>query len=366
MANPPTLLFTVEKFLEDLEEVPPESRGATSEFRVLKKNYGRLKRWMQWIRATQRNREGFPMWKGRSAGHNLASGLDDYPRGLQVNESERHLDLYMWEYMFCKIMIKLSEFLGESEDSIIFRRDLEGLMEISQGFVHEGRLSDYLGEQYVNKEGIQAYVWRGDQKCKSVSSPLGSPAECNPYSEYPCCSEFGWCGNTPDHCNCEKCSRAQPLEKRKGLQMKELYSPHIGYVSLMPFIVGYVKPGTSEFEKIMEFIHSPRYLWTQFGVRSLSKGDLLFKTGENYWRGEIWINFNFLVLRAMKKFYWGEENIRQVYKELRQNILKTVVNGWEKTGYVWEQYNEDIGNGQRVHPFTGWSTLVLNIIHEHF
>ena len=41
--------------------------------------------WLGWLKVTQVNTKGEPMWKGRSSGHNMASGLDDYPRGLQVS-----------------------------------------------------------------------------------------------------------------------------------------------------------------------------------------------------------------------------------------------------------------------------------------
>lgn len=367
IANPPSLLLLVDKLLGQIQDLPPELQETSKEYKVLKKNYKKLINWMNWLRNTQQNLEGLPMWKGRTAGHNLASGLDDYPRGLQVSENERHLDLYMWLLMFHKTMINLATSLNEQEDMMILTEITEDLEKKSEFFVNDNaEFSDYLGEQFVTPSGQQAYYWRGDQKCKVVLSPLGIPAECNPYSEYPCCSEFGWCGNTPQHCSCEKCEKAQRLENRKNLVKTSLFSSHIGYVSLMPFVVGFVKPKTTAFEKIMEYIYDPEFLWSKHGLRSLAKKDLLFKTGENYWRGEIWLNFNFLVLRAMKKFYWEDEMVRNVYEELRGNIVNTVVKSWEKTGYVWEQYNEDNGSGQRVHPFTGWSTLILNIIHEKY
>lgn len=33
----------------------------------------------------------------------------------------------------------------------------------------------------------------------------GSPAWCNPSGEAYCCSEWGFCGSSEAHCNCEKC-----------------------------------------------------------------------------------------------------------------------------------------------------------------
>merc|ERR1711890_19267 len=39
--------------------------------------------------------------------------------------------------------------------------------------------------------------------------PNGEPAQCNPHVSRnevgPCCSDWGWCGPTSAHCNCEVC-----------------------------------------------------------------------------------------------------------------------------------------------------------------
>ncbi|XP_070544867.1 uncharacterized protein [Ptychodera flava] len=49
--------------------------------------------------------------------------------------------------------------------------------------------------------------WRNDLRC-GADYPLsdGSPAECDPSGIYPCCSPSGWCGNTDDHCTCSDCT----------------------------------------------------------------------------------------------------------------------------------------------------------------
>ena len=60
------------------------------------------------------------------------------------------------------------------------------------------------------KESGGKRKWRNDGKC-GIMYPLldGSPAECNPDGENPCCleniSERGKCGNTTEYCSCPDC-----------------------------------------------------------------------------------------------------------------------------------------------------------------
>jgi len=49
--------------------------------------------------------------------------------------------------------------------------------------------------------------WRkSDLRCGVAVPPLpdGTPVECSPGSEAPCCSWSGWCGKSADHCLCGK------------------------------------------------------------------------------------------------------------------------------------------------------------------
>ncbi|XP_066952684.1 uncharacterized protein [Macrobrachium rosenbergii] len=48
--------------------------------------------------------------------------------------------------------------------------------------------------------------WRSDGRCGS-NFPLASkaPSECDPDSDRPCCSDYGYCGNSLSHCTCPDC-----------------------------------------------------------------------------------------------------------------------------------------------------------------
>lgn len=55
--------------------------------------------------------------------------------------------------------------------------------------------------------------YREDGKC-GETNPLedGTPAECDPNSQYWCCSEHGFCGGTHEHCSCDTCVNYRPLQ----------------------------------------------------------------------------------------------------------------------------------------------------------
>lgn len=44
------------------------------------------------------------------------------------------------------------------------------------------------------------------------------------------------------------------------------------------------------------------------------------------------------------------------------NLIKTVYDSWQETGFAWEQYNPETGKGQRTQHFTGWTSLVVKIM----
>lgn len=103
-----------------------------------------------------------------------------------------------------------------------------------------------------------------------------------------------------------------------------------------------------------------------------------------YWRGPIWINLNYLTVRALE--HYGkvtgphQKRAAELAQRLRINLINNIHKQYQATGYIWEQvrkeergivdsaiilsqfspqYNDQTGAGQGAHPFTGWTALVV-------
>lgn len=66
-------------------------------------------------------------------------------------------------------------------------------------------------------------------------------------------------------------------------------------------MLGLLKPDSPHLGAILDMIRNPNELWSPFGIRSLSIDHPLFGQGENYWKGPIWMQMNYMVLSALHK-----------------------------------------------------------------
>lgn len=373
VGNPPTMIFAIENIMQYYKYFEGDN---TKYNRFLKKCYDKLGSWYEWYLNTQKSVDGKNFqWFGRNSEHNLACGLDDYPRGMTPNIEERHLDLHIWILEMTKTLRKLSEIFNYEMvghfDNTIKRMNNE----LNLKFLDEekGLFNDFIGPQFKliksskYKRLVPPYLWRGDNRCgKEALNPLGTSADCNPYSDLPCCSEFGWCGNTDGHCKCPKCKKAIKLEDNSEFTKEEIFNPHLGYVNLYPLAFGLIKPDSAEFKNTIDLLISEDELLSPYGIRSLSKSDLLYHTGDDYWRGNIWMNINYLVVRGLYKFYRSNISAMKAYNLIRSNLIKTIYEEWKISKTLFEQYSDTNGKGIKARPFNGWTSLILNIIAENY
>ncbi|KAF7304743.1 Mannosyl-oligosaccharide glucosidase [Mycena kentingensis (nom. inval.)] len=339
-ANPPTLTMAVTAYIARVKNAAsasgpsdrdlgmgqtvlsdPSERGPGSEYlepekalEFLKSIYAPLKRHYDWFRLTQRGQikqyarvarsrtEGY-RWRGRSEHHVLTSGMDDYPRG-PPHMGELHLDLISWMAFFSQTMRDIAEFVGEVDDAASFTEIEEAIL---------GNIDDL--------------HWNEEHKMycdANVDSDDESYHVCN-----------------------------------------------AGYLSMFPLFLGLLPPTSPHLGPMLDMLHDPDQLWSPYGLRSLSATHPEFGQGENYWKGPVWIQMNYLALRSLFKKYSVEDGpykarAQQIYHELRNNIIDNVFKEYQRTGYVWEQYDATTGQGMRSHPFTGWTSLVTLILAETY
>jgi mannosyl-oligosaccharide glucosidase len=149
-----------------------------------------------------------------------------------------------------------------------------------------------------------------------------------------------------------------------------IHVSNAGYVSILPLLLGLVPKDSPKLKAILDLIHDPNQIWSPYGICSLSKQNPYFGQDENYWRGPIWINMNYLLLHSLHRNYIKSgpyhQKAKTIYDELRSNLITNVFDQYENSGYVWEQYSCLDGKGARSHPFTGWTSLVLVIMSEKY
>ncbi|CCD24683.1 mannosyl-oligosaccharide glucosidase NDAI_0D03690 [Naumovozyma dairenensis CBS 421] len=145
---------------------------------------------------------------------------------------------------------------------------------------------------------------------------------------------------------------------------------HDGYISLLPFALKLIPKDSPNLDKVVSLIADEDKLFSPFGILSLSKQDEYFGRGENYWRGPIWMNINYLVLDALK-YYYPEITSTQKSKrtpaaklcnELSNRLIKNVYRVWKHSGYCYENYSPIDGHGMGTEHFTGWTALIVNIL----
>ncbi|CAI7678678.1 unnamed protein product [Penicillium manginii] len=329
-ANPPTLFMALEAFMDksrtnknksdesgslDIPDVAENLRTATLRNPELSEAYLRsfyplMKRHYNWFRNTQRgdiksyDREAFSTkeayrWRGRSEQHILTSGIDDYPRAQPPHPGELHVDLISWMGMMTRTLRRIAETLGEQEDAEEFA-------------YYENAITRNIDDLHWNEK------------------------------------EQTFCDATIDEFE------------------ESVHVCHKGYISIFPFLTGMLGPDSPRLKAVLDLINDPEELWSDYGIRSLSKKDKFYGTEENYWRSPIWMPINYLVLKNLydTAITQGphQEQAREMYSQLRKNLVQNIFKEWKETGFAWEQYNPDTGKGQRTQHFTGWTSMVVNMM----
>lgn len=337
-ANPPVFFLTLNFILKNFEEQLIEQ---STRLETLDRMYTRLVAWFDWFNTTQTGvLQGTYRWRGRDPNttrelnpKTLTSGFDDYPRASHPTEEERHVDLRCWIACSAATIVTISNLLNKPSHRF-------------------AETADYLKDNAL----LDRYHWSDKFEA---------------YSDYGLHTDDVILVDAPHppHMPRHKIRRVvKPPTYR-------LVDTTFGYNSLLPLILHIIDPSSPKMGKVLKKLENPDLLWTDYGLRSLSKNSPLYRKSNTesdppYWRGDIWINMNYLVVRALKHYsnvfgpYSNEADT--LYHKLRKNIIKNVYAEYNRTGYLWEHYNDITGHGEGARPFTGWTSAVILIMSEIF
>jgi mannosyl-oligosaccharide glucosidase len=124
---------------------------------------------------------------------------------------------------------------------------------------------------------------------------------------------------------------------------------------MFPFFLALLPPSSPHLGSMLDALRDPEQLWSPYGLRSLSASHPEFGLGENYWKGPVWVQMNYLALRALYKVacsftalvksdgwqkYAAEEGpyrarAQEIYQELRKNVIDNVFKVSLPLSFYW-------------------------------
>jgi len=376
VANPPMLIITLGRIIQRLKDQPEQFTEQEHHMvqALVHKYLPSLHAHVEWyyrMESSHTNVAGAVTsmaWRGRNIEANkcLPSGLDDYPRAewqpnatyrLKINDPtdlrgvEGHVDLHSWMIALCNTMINIVKYAAQTPAHITVQQHQHQQLQLP----FPALIQQYRSYRSALQSSLLNLHWLEDHST---------------FADYAYDSD--------------------------GMLHHQV---HIGYVSLVPTLLGCVKANSLQLVAAVEQMRESRHLWTPYGLRSLSPDDPYYRTDDNYWRSPIWININYMALVALQHYAQltsphlssplrrlqtplahmvspelarADPNatlhqaITSLYDDLRHDLLANLQLEWQRTGYIWEHYNDDDGLGDGAHPFTGWSTLTLLIMAETY
>eukprot|EP01063_Lacrimia_lanifica_P016416 TRINITY_DN22989_c0_g1_i1.p1 TRINITY_DN22989_c0_g1~~TRINITY_DN22989_c0_g1_i1.p1 ORF type:complete len:735 (+),score=277.85 TRINITY_DN22989_c0_g1_i1:50-2254(+) len=266
-----------------------------------------LRRWHGWFKRSQSGSQPNSFrWRGKNGYHLLPCGLDDYPRSKCNTEQEMHVDLHSWMILMADTMHSIAQVMGD-----------------------HGTVETLSQDRVALRTALRTY--HKETKSSLFSDAAGCPAP------------------------------------REGEKPPPSHVTYRGYVTLFPLLVGALDAETDreEIEAIIKTVKTS--LLGEFGIRSLSEKSLKrVKQHDDYWTGPIWMNINYMFLRALGKYNYtsmGPE-VEALREELREKLVRMVSLEFERTGKLWENYDPASGRGRGTAPFTGWTALVTLFIKD--
>ncbi|CAL5433605.1 unnamed protein product [Camellia sinensis] len=223
---------------------------------VLDRAFVHLDAWFQWFNTTQSEDMSSYFWHGRDNAtmrelnpKTLTSGLDDYPHASHPTKDERHLDLRCWMFLAADCMHSISKLLPKE---------------------HE------LGKEYDSAAKLLSNF--------EILNQMHFDDAHGTYLDF---------GNHTEKCSFDlvRSNGKQPLCKSKARPGS--------------FRIAKIED-SSILEQQLNLISNRSILWTDYGLRSLSKS----RENGPY-----------------------RDKAKIIYNDLRSNLIRNVVKNYQQTGY---------------------------------
>ncbi|EFN57426.1 hypothetical protein CHLNCDRAFT_20925, partial [Chlorella variabilis] len=350
-ANPPTFFLLLSDMSQRVAAAAKWDDADRADAELLKAAWPRLRAWYLWFNSTQAGPvPGSYRWRGRDANNQqelnpktLTSGLDDAPRASHPSGKDslrpaRHVDLRCWMALATRALATIGSNLGLPHKQV-------------QPFLESAAwLEDFerLNALHLDEASGEYRDWGSHTEDVELRRPMATLSD----------------GRQVPTGDMQRVVIGQPPR----LQLV----PQFGYISLFPLLMRLIPPDSPALGRQLVLLREPERLWTDYGLRSLSRSASIYQQRNTehdppYWRGAIWININYLAALQHYGDTVGpyQSQAAGLHQELRRNLLQNIVREYERTGYLWEQYDDATGQGKGSHPFTGWTALVALLAANH-
>lgn len=327
-ANPPTFLaLFLPALLGKLTGSTPyhghPSKYLTSSAErklLLSELYPSITRHYSWFRRTQAGNftEPYPRpsdaipgegyrWRGRTAQHTLASGLDDYPRAEPPHPGELHVDALAWIGASAKALLQVSDSLQLTEQASMYRGHLNAIQHNLDALHWEDSEGAYCDATVV-KSQYQRVCHLG---YVSIMPLL-----------------LGLMNSSHPHAAAILDTLSDPGTLWSGQGLRSLSAKDERY-------------GTDE-----DYWRGA--VWMNLNVLAVLRLRDMGLDGQPNPATKL------------------QKKALQLAEELRKNVVHTVYRSYAQTGFVWEQYDDKTGEGKHSRAFTGWTACVLLLMRLGF
>lgn len=137
----------------------------------------------------------------------------------------------------------------------------------------------------------------------------------------------------------------------------------MSYSSVVPLWAGLL-PHDKASKFIEKYVLNPNKLWSDYGIRSLSKDDAdynnvnMIKPFSN-WQGPVWPLANYLYCHGLSYYGYKDKAIEAAILVIK-NCLKDI----EQTGGMHENYDAETGEPLAAPDFVSWNILLINLLQE--